>query len=42
MAKDTTVRPMIIFDNFSFRDNPTEDRTKNSPPITRSTNPIIR
>ena len=39
VAKDTTVRPMTIFDMLNLKDNPTEALTRNSPPKTNSANP---
>jgi len=41
VAKETTVIPITSFDNFSLKDKLTEDRTNNSPPTTKSTNPAI-
>lgn len=40
VAKETTVKPITILDNFNLKESPTEDFTKNSPPITRSTKPM--
>ena len=40
VAKETTVRPMIIFESFSFKDSPTAALTKKSPPITNKPRPI--
>jgi hypothetical protein len=39
VAKDTTVRPTIILDIFSFSEIETEDLTRNSPPTTRKLTP---
>ncbi|BAO55825.1 hypothetical protein NMS_1816 [Nonlabens marinus S1-08] len=33
---------MIILERFSFRESPTEERTKNSPPATNKINPNKR
>jgi hypothetical protein len=41
VAKETTVSPMIIFDNLSLKDKPIAARTKNSPPTTKSAKPAI-
>ena len=41
VAKDTTVIPIISFDKFNLKDSPTEERTKNSPPMTNNIKPII-
>src|SRR5690606_39190102 len=40
VAKDTTVRPITIFDNFSLKERATEDLTRNSPPTTSKARPI--
>ncbi|GGG10451.1 hypothetical protein GCM10011344_08920 [Dokdonia pacifica] len=40
VAKETTVSPITILERFSLKDNPTEERTKNSPPTTNNNNPI--
>ena len=42
VAKETTVRPMTIFDSLSLNESPTEARTKNSPPTTNNNNPKNR
>ena len=39
VAKDTTVIPITSFEIFSLNDNATEERTKNSPPITNNIKP---
>ena len=39
VAKETTVKPITIFESLSLKDKPTEERTKNSPPTTKSNNP---
>ena len=39
VAKETTVRPMIILESFNFKDNPTAALTKKSPPITNNPRP---
>ena len=39
VAKETTVKPITIFEILNLRDNATEARTKKSPPITSKTNP---
>ncbi len=41
VANDTTVIPIISLDKFNLKDNPTEDLTKNSPPITNKIKPTI-
>lgn len=40
VANETTVSPITIFDKFNLKESATEDRTKNSPPITNSVKPI--
>lgn len=39
VAKDTTVMPITSLEILNLKDNATEERTKNSPPITNKTNP---
>ena len=39
VANETTVIPITSLDNLNLNDKATEDRTKNSPPITSSNNP---
>ena len=39
VANDTTVIPMIILESFNRNERATEERTKYSPPTTRSINP---
>ena len=39
VAKETTVKPITIFDKRSLKDKATEERTKNSPPTTNSNKP---
>ena len=39
VAKETTVIPITSFDSLNLNDNATEDRTKNSPPITSKSKP---
>ena len=39
VAKETTVNPITIFDNRNLNDKATEERTKNSPPITNNNKP---
>lgn len=42
VANDTTVNPIIILDRFSFKESPTEDLTKNSPPTISAIKPRNR
>ena len=39
VAKETTVIPMTSFDILNLKDKATDDRTKNSPPITNKRSP---
>ncbi|GAA0742067.1 hypothetical protein GCM10009431_13690 [Gaetbulibacter jejuensis] len=41
VAKDTTVIPITSLDNFNLNESATDERTKNSPPTTKSNNPKI-
>lgn len=41
VANETTVIPITSFDNFSLKESATDERTKNSPPITKSEKPRI-
>ena len=40
VEKDTTVNAMIILEIFNLNDKATDERTKNSPPITKAAKPI--
>ena len=42
VAKETTVIPITILESFNLKDRPTEDLTRNSPPITNNINPAIK
>lgn len=39
VAKLTTVIPITILETFNLKDKATDERTKNSPPTTKSNNP---
>ncbi|GAA3599504.1 hypothetical protein GCM10022396_16030 [Flavivirga amylovorans] len=39
VAKDTTVIPMTILDILNLNDKATDERTRNSPPITNNVKP---
>ena len=39
VANETTVKPMTILDRCSLKDKATEERTRNSPPMTKNNNP---
>ena len=41
VAKETTVIPITIFEILNLKDSATDERTKNSPPITNKTKPRI-